>query len=58
MQILTANKFYTKTYILNSSEYLEKISRHWFFPIILKSLTGSHGSGVSIVESKRGLNLY
>ncbi len=57
MQILTKNKIpIPKTYILNSSEHLEEISQDiGSFPIILKSLTGSHGSGVSIVESKRGL---
>lgn len=57
MQVLTKNKIpIPKTYILNSSEHLEEISKDiGSFPIILKSLSGSHGSGVSIVESKRGL---
>lgn len=45
-----------KTYIIGSSEYIddvvEDIGR---FPVILKTITGSHGSGVSIIESKRGL---
>lgn len=57
MQMLTKNKIpIPKTYVLNSSEHLEEISEDiGSFPIILKSLAGSHGSGVSIVESKRGL---
>mgnify|MGYP001384138805 CR=1 FL=1 len=57
MQMLTKNKIpIPKTYILNSSEHLEEIVKDiGSFPVIIKSLSGSHGSGVSIVESKRGL---
>lgn len=57
MQMLTKNNIpIPKTYILNSSRHIEEISEDiGSFPIIIKSLSGSHGSGVSIVESKRGL---
>ena len=57
MQMLTKNKIsIPKTYVLNSSEHLEDVIKDiGSFPVIIKSLAGSHGSGVSIVESKRGL---
>lgn len=57
MQMLTKNNIpIPKTYILNSSRHIKEISEDiGSFPIIIKSLSGSHGSGVSIVESKRGL---
>jgi ribosomal protein S6--L-glutamate ligase len=45
-----------KTYIVSQSQLLDDIVADIGpFPIILKSIAGSHGSGVSIVESKRGL---
>ncbi len=45
-----------KTYIINNSEYVDDVTLDiGSFPVILKTLTGSHGSGVSIIESKRGL---
>lgn len=44
------------TYVLRSSEYSEQIAEKiGSFPLILKSVTGSHGIGVSIIESARGL---
>lgn len=44
------------TYVLRSSEYSEQIAaKIGSFPLILKSVTGSHGIGVSIIESARGL---
>ncbi len=57
IQMLTKNKIpIPKTYVLNSSEHLEEVIKDiGSFPIIIKALAGSHGSGVSIVESKRGL---
>lgn len=45
-----------KTYILSSSERIDEgVKFVGGFPVILKTVCGSHGSGVSIVESKRGL---
>ena len=57
MQRLTKNKIpIPKTYVLRSSEHIEEIAADiGSYPIIIKSLAGSHGSGVSIIESKRGL---
>ncbi|MBD3311370.1 MAG: RimK family alpha-L-glutamate ligase [Candidatus Magasanikbacteria bacterium] len=46
-----------KTYILRSTDYLDEMAEKiGSFPVILKTVFGSHGSGVSIVESRRGLN--
>lgn len=45
-----------KTYVVISSEYIDDvIGDIGKFPVILKTVIGSHGSGVSIIESKRGL---
>ncbi len=45
-----------KTYMLASTEYIDDAVEYiGKFPMILKTVTGSHGSGVSIIESKRGL---
>lgn len=56
-QILNQKKVpLPKTYIVNNANYLDDIMNDiGSFPVILKTLTGSHGSGVSIIESKRGL---
>jgi ribosomal protein S6--L-glutamate ligase len=57
MQILGQHKIpIPKTYIVTNPEYLDDvITDIGSFPVILKTLAGSHGSGVSIIESKRGL---
>lgn len=45
-----------RTYILSSSDRIDEgVKFVGGFPVILKTVCGSHGSGVSIVESKRGL---
>ena len=45
-----------KTYILRSPEYVdEAVKDIGSYPVIIKTLAGSHGQGVSIVESARGL---
>lgn len=45
-----------KTYIVGSPKYIDDvIDDIGSFPVILKTVSGSHGSGVSIIESKRGL---
>ena len=45
-----------KTYMISSKEYIDDgVAYIGKFPMILKTVTGSHGSGVSIIESKRGL---
>lgn len=45
-----------KTFMISSKEYIDDGVKYiGKFPMILKTVTGSHGSGVSIVESKRGL---
>ncbi|MBI5254223.1 RimK family alpha-L-glutamate ligase [Candidatus Falkowbacteria bacterium] len=45
-----------KTYMVSQSQNIEDIIADIGpFPVIIKSMAGSHGSGVSIVESKRGL---
>jgi len=57
MQILGQNKIpIPKTYIVSHPSYIDNIIMDiGSFPVILKTLAGSHGSGVSIIESKRGL---
>lgn len=57
VQILTEAKIpVPKTYIVNHAEYLDDVINDiGRFPVILKTTTGSHGSGVSIIESRRGL---
>lgn len=56
-QILAKNKIpVPKTYVVNHSEYIDDVVKDiGSFPVILKTTSGSHGSGVSIIESKRGL---
>jgi ribosomal protein S6--L-glutamate ligase len=45
-----------KTYVVRSSEYIGQMVKNInSFPVILKSVTGSQGIGVLIVESQRGL---
>ena len=45
-----------KTYVIRSSEYIDKVVKSiGSYPVILKSVAGSQGVGVSIVESQRGL---
>lgn len=45
-----------KTTIVHSADYIvEEATEMGSFPIILKSVSGAQGIGVSIVESKRGL---
>lgn len=58
MQVLSRNNIpIPKSYIVRSSQYLETVMKDiGKFPVIMKSLSGSHGSGVSIIESQRGLN--
>ena len=57
LQVLTKkNVTVPKTYIVNHAQYIDDIIPDiGSFPVILKSVSGSHGQGVSIVESKRGL---
>ncbi len=44
------------TVAVRSSEHLETIIQNIGpFPVVIKSASGSHGAGVSIIESKRGL---
>jgi ribosomal protein S6--L-glutamate ligase len=57
LQVLLRHKIpVPKTFVITHSEYLDEIiNQIGSFPMILKSVSGSHGRGVSIVESKRGL---
>lgn len=57
LQILTrANVPVPKSYVVINSENIDEVvDGIGAFPVILKSVSGSHGKGVSIVESKRGL---
>jgi len=57
MQVLSEAKIpIPKTYVVNHADYLDDvIDDIGSFPVILKKVTGSHGRGVSIIESKRGL---
>lgn len=51
-----ANVPMPKTYVVSHADYIDDvISDMSSFPIILKAVSGSHGKGVSIIESKRGL---
>lgn len=44
------------SYILRSNEFIEDIVKDiGTYPVILKTISGSHGAGVSIIESERGL---
>lgn len=57
LQTLSQNKIpIPKTYIVRSAEYMEEVMEDiGSYPVILKTVSGSHGSGVSIIESSRGL---
>ncbi|MFH1947208.1 MAG: RimK family alpha-L-glutamate ligase [Candidatus Magasanikbacteria bacterium] len=45
-----------KTYIIRSPEYVDDVVKDiGSYPVIIKTTAGSHGLGVSIVESARGL---
>jgi len=57
MQVLGQKNVPTpKTYIVGNSKYVDDVILDMgSFPVILKTVTGSHGAGVSIIESKRGL---
>lgn len=45
-----------KTYIVRSVDYINEVAKEiGSYPVILKSVSGSQGIGVSIVESQRGL---
>lgn len=57
IQILSQKKIpLPKTYIVTHSKYIDDVIEDMgTFPVILKTVSGSHGQGVSIIESKRGL---
>jgi ribosomal protein S6--L-glutamate ligase len=57
IQVLSQKKIpLPKTYIVSHSKYIDDIVADMgSFPVILKTVSGSHGQGVSIIESKRGL---
>lgn len=57
LQTLSAQKIpIPKTYIMRSVEHIEDVVKEiGNYPVILKTMSGSHGAGVSIVESQRGL---
>jgi ribosomal protein S6--L-glutamate ligase len=57
MQILSDKKVpMPKAYMVGNPRYIDDVIQEiGKFPVILKTVTGSHGSGVSIIESKRGL---
>lgn len=57
LQVLTRKKVpVPKTYVVSHTQYIDDVvSGIGSFPVILKSVSGSHGKGVSIIESKRGL---
>jgi len=43
-------------YVVRSAEYIDKMVKNInSYPVILKSVSGSKGAGVSIIESQRGL---
>lgn len=45
-----------KTIVLEDSAQLEKAAEEFSFPVIIKSIYGTHGRGVFIAESKRSLS--
>ncbi|MBU1132063.1 RimK family alpha-L-glutamate ligase [Patescibacteria group bacterium] len=57
LQILTRKGVpVPKSYVVINSQNIDEIvSEIGSFPVILKAVSGSHGKGVSIIESKRGL---
>ena len=45
-----------KSYVVSDSEYIDDVVEDiGKFPVILKTVSGSHGQGVSMIESKRAL---
>jgi len=58
LQVLNREKVpIPKSYIVRSSNYTDDVIKDiGSFPVILKTVAGSHGRGVSIIESKRGLS--
>ena len=57
LQIMSTKKIpIPKTYVVRSAEYVPEIVHDiGKYPVILKSVSGAKGIGVSIVESERGL---
>lgn len=57
MQVLNKHGVPTpKSYVVSDSEYIDDVVEDiGQFPVILKTVSGSQGKGVSIIESKRGL---
>jgi ribosomal protein S6--L-glutamate ligase len=57
LQTLSRNKIpIPKTYVLRTPEHIDEIVKDiGSYPVIIKTMSGSHGMGVSIVEKKRGL---
>lgn len=57
LQILSQKKIsIPKTYMVRSNEWIEDVMKDiGTYPVILKTISGSHGAGVSIIESERGL---
>lgn len=57
LQIMSTKKIpIPKTYVVRSAEYVPEIVKDiGKYPVILKSVSGSKGIGVSIVESERAL---
>ncbi len=57
LQLLTKNKIpVPKTIVVRSFEFLDKaIEMVGGYPVILKSIFGTHGKGVAIIESRRSL---
>ncbi len=57
MQVLCSNNIpMPKSYVVVNTDHIDKVMKEiGSFPIIIKTATGSHGSGVAIVESKRAL---
>jgi ribosomal protein S6--L-glutamate ligase len=57
MQVLSKIKIpIPKTCIVSNTKYIDEVVENiGSFPVILKTVSGSHGQGVSIIESKRGL---
>ncbi|MBU0661286.1 RimK family alpha-L-glutamate ligase [Patescibacteria group bacterium] len=57
LQVLKQNKIpIPHTYVVRSAEHIDQVVKDiGKYPVIMKSFSGSHGLGVAIVESKRGL---
>ncbi len=45
-----------KTHVVADPELLEEVAKDFTFPIILKTIFGTHGNGVLIAESMRSLS--